>query len=162
MLSAHNKYTRASMYVRSWIAQENAKGKPTRRWEGCPEAAPSLPMSVSQPEIAYRAQTISYFTFPPSSNPSSAVPSALALRYSACTAFHVFFMLYPLFIGEVRTPLTAAKERSYTANQFTAGIRTETPRSEGRIINLNVNRRGPEGQKWGTLPRTKNDAARAR
>lgn len=58
-------------------------------------------------------------------------PFAPAFRHSACTAFHVFFMLYPLFTGEVRTPLTAAKERSYTANQFTAGIRMEPPRSEG-------------------------------
>lgn len=103
------------MYVHSWIARGEREGKATRRREGCPEAEPSLPMSVSQPEIAYRAQTISYFTFPPSSNPSSATflpPRRFAIRHSACTAFHVFFMLYPLFTDdEVRTLPTRRRRR---------------------------------------------------
>lgn len=108
MLSAHNKHNTGaraipSPNVRLRIAWVRNEGKPARRREGCPEAAPSLPMSVSQLEIAYRpapaADRNPYFTFPPRACASSLRrPGRFHHSLSSRTAFqrpsHFFLSLF--------------------------------------------------------------------
>lgn len=111
-------------------------------------------MSVSQLEIAYRARTISYFTFPPL---RESVLRRYAIRHSACTAFHVFFPLFGDGAAR-RGARTSPRRRLRTVWGAGVILQINLPRPFGRgpsrvlrgwIINLNVNRRGPEGQKWG-------------
>lgn len=95
------------MYVRLWIAQANAKEnrldgeKVARRQRQAYRCQSVNRKSLTAP----RPSRILHFLPPQTRHPLfPSLHPAPAFRRSACTAFHVFFMLCPLFIGEVRNP----------------------------------------------------------
>jgi len=119
---------RPRAYVRSRMAREEKRGG------GLPEgAAASLPMSVSQLEIAYRAETSSRILHFPWKPPLPCRHSRVSL---AAFRLHSFPRLFRPRTSRPDHVLARRDERAelYTANQFTVpAFGAASPRSEGGL-----------------------------